>query len=232
MLQMNAFGMKPLGVTCATLSFFVATGVSEPLDRMYERLGSLQFKEREAAQVDLLYWGKSQPNSAMIELLRQSREASDPEVRKRCWDTLRDLVMDQYMKEGEGYLGIGLQTEMVEVPGEVKPRAAIRVLRIQPDTPATKAGIQENDLIVSVNGEMWPDPVFREKIRMMKPETKLDLSIVREGKVMPLKVTLGRRPLIADAPFFNGQPINPGPAERVAKEAYFRRWLSLKKSGK
>lgn len=232
MFQMNAFGMKPLGVTCATLSFFVATGAAESLDRMYERLGSLQFKEREAAQVDLLYWGRSQPNSAMIELLRQSREASDPEVRNRCWDTLRELVTDQYMKEGEGYLGIGLQTEMVEVPGEVKPRAAIRVLRIQPDTPATKAGIQENDLIVSVNGEMWPDPVFREKIRTMKPETKLDLSIVREGKVMPLKVTLGRRPLIADAPFFNGQPFNPGPAERVAKEAYFRRWLSLRKPGK
>ena len=232
MFQMNAFGMKPLGVTCATLSFFVATGAAESLDRMYERLGSFQFKEREAAQVDLLYWGRSQPNSAMIELLKQSREASDPEVRKRCWDTLRELVTDQYMKEGEGYLGIGLQTEMVEVPGEVKPRAAIRVLRIQPDTPATKAGIQENDLIVSVNGEMWPDPVFREKIRTMKPETKLDLSIVREGKVMPLKATLGRRPLIADAPFFNGQPFNPGPAERVAKEAYFRRWLSLKKPGK
>lgn len=232
MLQMNALGMKPLGVACATVSFFAATGAAEPLGRMYERLGSLQFKEREAAQVDLLYWGRSQPNSAMTELLAQSREASDPEVRKRCWDTLRELVMDQYMREGEGYLGIGLQTEMVDVPGEVKPRAAIRVLRIQPDTPATKAGMQENDLIVSVNGEMWPDPVFREKIRTMKPETDLNLSIVREGKVMPLKVTLGRRPLIADAPFFNGQPFDPGPAERSAKEAYFRRWLSLRKPGK
>lgn len=229
---MKALGLRPWITGCTVLSLFVVTDGAELPAQAYERLGSMQFKEREAAQADLLTWGRSHPDAAMTELLRHSRAAPDPEVRKRCWDTLRELVMDQYLKEGEGYLGIGLQTEMVEVPGEVKARSAIRVLRVQPDTPAAKAGLRENDLIVSVNEEMWPDPIFREKIRTMKPDTRLSFSILREGKLMPLKVTLGRRPLIADAPFFNGQPFDPEPAERAAKEAYFRRWLSLRRPEK
>ena len=32
--------------------------------------------------------------------------------------------------------------------------------------------------------------------------------------------------------FFNGQNIDPDASERAAKEAYFQRWLSQKKSEK
>ena len=64
---------------------------------------------------------------------------------------------------------------------------------------------------------------------MMKPNTKVDVRILRDGGLLDLKVTLGRRPLGADSLFFNGQMFDPEAMERAAKEAYFRRWLSLRK---
>lgn len=192
-------------------------------------LGSQQFREREAAQVGLLDWARVQPGPAMTELLRQSQSADDPEVRERCLGVLRDLVTDEYLKEGEGFIGIGLRDEIGEVPGEPKPRGVIRVIQVQADSPAEQAGIHPNDLIVGINGEVWHESLLRENVRMMKPKMKVDLRILRDGGLVNLKVTLGRRPLSADSNVFPGQTFDQDAVERAAKEAYFRRWLSQRK---
>lgn len=192
-------------------------------------LGSQQFREREAAQLDLLDWARAKPGPAMTELLRQSQMADDPEVRERCLGVLRDLVTDEYLKEGEGYMGIGLRDEIGEVPGEPKPRGVIRVIQVAADSPAEHAGIRPNDLIAGINGEVWNETLFRANVRMMKPNMKVDLKILRDGRLVNLKVTLGRRPLSADTPSFPGQTFDPEAVERAAKEAYFRRWLSQRK---
>ncbi len=205
-----------------------AAAVEIPAESL-SNLGSSQFHEREAAQLKLLDWGRNQPDAAMGEFLRQHRVASDPEVRLRCLLILRDLVADEYMKEGEGYMGIGLKDEISDVPGEPKPRNLIRVTMVQAGTPADRAGIQIGDLIAGVGGELWPEEVFRQKILMMKPNTKVDLGIVRNGVLISLQVILGRRPLSVGNGFFNGQNIDPEAAERAAKEAHFRRWLSQRK---
>lgn len=192
-------------------------------------LGSTEFHVREVAQLELLDWGRSQPDAAMREFFRQYRVASDPEVRLRCLHILRDLVADEYLKEGEGYLGIGLKDEISNVPGEPKARNVIRVTMVQAETPADRAGIQIDDLIVGVGRELWPEEVFRQKILMMKPNTQVDLGIVRGGVLISLQVKLGRRPLSVGNGFFNGETIDYEAAERAAKEAYFRRWLSQRK---
>ncbi len=196
-------------------------------------LGSSKFQEREIAQVELLEWSRSQPEAAMTELLRQSQEAEDPEVRQRCLDILRELVLDEYSREGEGFIGIALKDEISNVPGDFKPRRVIRVTEVRLDTPARQAGIQLNDLIVELNGQVWHDEdasqPFREKIRAMKPHTKVDLKVLRDGDLINCRVTLARRPVLADRPFFNGQNFDPEASEQAAKDAYFRRWLSQRK---
>ena len=198
--------------------------------KVLSSLGSHQFREREVAQAELLDWARAQPGPVMDDLLKQSRVADDPEVRERCLNVLRTLVIDAYMTEGEGYIGIGLKDEISDVPGETKPRSVIRVLQVQAKTPAELAGIRQNDLIVGINGEVWQEVLFRENVRMLKPNTKVDLKILRDGGLIDLMVTLGRRP--PDPQFFNGQIFDPEAMERAAKEAYFRRWLSLRKSPK
>ena len=129
----------------------------------------------------------------MDELFRQSRIAEDPEARERCLSILRELVIDGYAKEGEGYIGIGLRPEIGNVPGDPNPRGVIRVTQVQPDTPAQKADIRLNDLIVGLDREVWHEVdaslVFREKIRMMKPNTKVELKILRDGVVSAVNIS-------------------------------------------
>ena len=142
--------------------------------------------------------------------------------------------MDEYLKEGEGYIGIGLgfKDEVVSVPGDPKDRHAIRVTQVQKDSPGRIAGIQLNDLIVGLGDEVWhgveASPIFRESIKSMKPNTEVRLTILRNAQVIHLNVKLARRPLSVDM-FFNGQNTDPDATESAAKEAYFRRWLSLRK---
>jgi membrane-associated protease RseP (regulator of RpoE activity) len=201
----------------------------EPPKEAIAGLESQQFREREMAQAELLEWAREQPGPAMEVMLSQWKAADDPEARERCMNVLRDLVIDEYLKEGEGYIGIGLKDEIVEDPDERGSRAGIRVTQVQPNSPAERAGIRLNDLVVGINGEVWHDALFRANVRMMKPNMKVDLKILRDGELVNLKVTLGRRPLSADTPFFPGQSIDPESIERAAKEAYFRRWLSQRK---
>lgn len=197
------------------------------------KLSSPKFHDRESAQTELLAWARLQPEPAMAELFRQSRIAEDPEVRGRCLKILRELVNDEYSKEGEGYIGIGLKDEIGNVPGDPNPRNMIRVTQVQPDTPAQRADLRLNDLIVGLDQDVWHElgasQLFREKIRMLKPNTKVVLKVFRDGGLITLSVTLGRRPLMADHLFFNGSNMEVEASERAAKEAYFRLWLSQRK---
>lgn len=204
--------------------------------KAFVALGSSEFRVREAAQSELLVWSRRLPEPAMTELLRQSQAAEDPEVRQRCLNILRELVIDEYSREGEGFIGIAMKDEISEVPGDGKARKVIRVTGVLEDTPARHAGILVNDLIVGLDHQVWHNEdallPFREKIRTMKPNTKVDLKILRDGGLVDCKVTLTRRPLLADRLFFNGQNFDPDASERAAKEAFFRRWLSQRKFGK
>ena len=61
-------------------------------------------------------------------------------IRKSGNDASRyfaSLVTDEYLKEGEGYIGIALamKDDIVTVPGDPKPRNVIRVMEVRADTP-------------------------------------------------------------------------------------------------
>jgi len=218
----------------ALLGFHCSAWSGQLPSAAFGALGSPEFRKREDAQSQLLDWGRMDPGSAMPEFLRQSRQAGDPEVRERCLLILRNLVTDEYLKEGEGYIGIALsmRDEVLAVPGDPNPRNAIRVVEVRMDTPGQRAGLQLNDLIVGLEGEVWrgvdASPLFREKIKSMKPNSTAGLLVLRDQKVIELGVTLGRRPLMADVAW-NGQNVDPDAGERAAKEAYFRRWLAQRK---
>lgn len=202
----------------------------------FTKLSSREFHDRETAQSEILAWARTQPEPAMAELFRQSRIADDPEVRDRCLNILRELVNDEYSKEGEGYIGIGLKDEIANVPGDPNPRSVIRVTQVQADTPAQKADIRLNDLIVGLDHDVWHEVsamrLLMDKIRMTKPTTKVELHILRDGEVIAVSVSLARRPLMADNLFFGGQNMDFDASERAAKEAYFRLWLNQRKMKK
>lgn len=194
------------------------------------KLGSLSFYDREEGQSELLQWGRLGPNAAKTELLTWTRIDQEPEVRARCTEVLRELVIDDYLREGDGYIGIALSREMARVPQDSKMRSVIRVTQVQPNTPASRAKILVGDFVVGLNRETWygADAYvnFLETIKRLKPNTKVSLQMMRIGVVSDVSVTLSRRPSALGAPLF----LNPTPAElegseRAAKEAYFREWM-------
>lgn len=198
------------------------------------KLKSEEFRTREEAQRELLEWARRHPKGAMDELFRQSRVADNPEVRERCLDVLRELVNDEYLKDGEGYIGIQMMDAVVAVPGDPAPRSGIRVMQVVPDSAAERAGLRQNDLIVELDKQIWRDgPVlllFAEKIRGMKPGSQIVLKILRDGKLEDLRVTLGRRPLIPDQAFLDNRAVDLEAAERAAREAYFQRWMEERRA--
>ncbi|MEO8617587.1 MAG: PDZ domain-containing protein [Luteolibacter sp.] len=210
-----------------------ACGLELP-QKLFENLRSKEFRVRESAQLELLSWARQQPEPAMSKLYLQSRIADDPEVRERCLGVLRELVTDEYLKDGEGYIGIMMRDMIANVPGDPKPRSVVNVMQVLADSAAHRAGLQANDLITGLDDLVWHDGLaslpFSERIRSKKPNSKVTVQLLRDGKLIDLVVVLGRRPPIPNNLFFNDQSFDPGAIERAAKEAYFRRWLSQRKT--
>lgn len=198
-------------------------------------LKSLRFKEREKAQGDLLKWGRERPEQAKEEFFTQTQIAEDPEVRERCQEILRDLIMDEYAKLGEGFVGIAMGDDQKLLPGDPLLRSVIVVTLVQDGSPADLAGLQINDIIVGLNGQVWHNteasPAFREAIQGTKPGSKVKLQVMRNEVMLDVTVTLSRKPIIQQNHlFFNRGTEGAEAMEQAAKEAYFQRWLSQRKA--
>ena len=205
-----------------------------------------EFTAREQAQAELLAWARQRPDDTPELLYQQSRTAADPERRQRCLGVLRELVSDEYLRNGVGYVGFRMNpnTEAVKVPGEDQPRFAIRVLQVEPDTPGHKAGLLGGDLLLGVDDTIWhqedTSAVVSEKIKALRAGTKVTLKLFRDGKLVDMPLVLARRPAAADLlqfqfqfGGFGGGQITPealAAAERAAKEEYFRHWLAARKA--
>lgn len=216
--------------------YFTFIASSEALDLPQEALFLLKsddFRERERAQADLYVWSLKQPQTAMELLYEQTRASADPEVRERCLDVLRELVNDEHIEGGEGYIGIHMQAAMADVPGEFKPRVAIRVSHVVPDSAGALAGMNVNDLILELESQilLHNDVIesFSDKIRQLKPGNKIKLRILRNEKLFDLIVVLGKRPLFANNSFFLEHSLNNEAAEQAARDSYFRLWLERRK---
>jgi serine protease Do len=96
-------------------------------------------------------------------------------------------IMDQILKNGKvtrGFIGI--------LPQEVTPDLArgfgnpnlkgVAVAQVEPNTPASKAGLQVGDVITSVDGTPVSDVnQFRLQVAGMAPGTKVNLKVLRSS---------------------------------------------------
>lgn len=199
-----------------------------------EGLGSEKFSQREEAENQLLEWGRKQPAIAMDELQKHSRISPDPEVRARCLDVLRSLVEDQYLREGEGYVGVALRDETVAVPGEPKPRNVIRIVSVMAGSPGSVAGLKPDDIIIGTGWKDWKDiqneTKLREELRKKPAFSRVTFTVLRAGKSIDIEITLGRRPPWADNAFPPQNEAERKALEKATKEAYFKQWLEARKA--
>jgi serine protease Do len=84
-----------------------------------------------------------------------------------------------------GFLGVNFDPEF----------AGVKLLRVEPNSPAHRSGLKAEDQILAVNGEAVGEPgEFSALIQRHKPGDVLMLKILRQEKESELRVTLGKRP--------------------------------------
>jgi len=110
------------------------------------------------------------------------------------------LVAEQVVTRGEvarGWVGLGLQ----DIDGplaealRLSPNAGAMVSRVEPGTPAARAGMIPGDVITHLDGRPTPQghDVVRE-ITARQPGERLELTVLREGSARRVSVTAARRP--------------------------------------
>jgi S1-C subfamily serine protease len=124
-------------------------------------------------------------------LLRGAAMALPPATLRR--------VMRSLLTHGEvrrGYLG--LATHPVPLPPEARAATgeelALLVARVEPDSPAARAGIALGDALLSFGGETLQDP--GELLALLAEDRigdTVSMKLLRAGEVKEVQVTIGAR---------------------------------------
>ena len=127
---------------------------------------------------------------------------------------MEDLI--EYGESRRGYLGVSMNdvdrvdAEYYELPNV----SGALVETVEPDTPADGAGLQQEDVIVSVDGE----PVegsgdLQLRIGMKRPGEEVVVGFYRDGELQEITVELGQAPLTEEP-----EPAEPEPDVAQADE--------------
>jgi serine protease Do len=122
---------------------------------------------------------------------------------------------------GPGYLGVGVVQVTEERAKALKLSAAagVEVKRIDDDSPAAKAGLKTDDVILDLNGQKIESVMqFITIIGVTAPGTKISLTVWREGSKQNLNATLEARRFTIFQAEPNELPALPSPPFEIMPE--------------
>ena len=123
---------------------------------------------------------------------------------------ITDLKSDG--KVVRGYLGVQIQDitrDLADGIGLADTAGAL-VASTTPETPAGKAGIKSGDAIIAVNGETVEDTKdLSRRIAGFRPDTKVALTVFRNGDAKEIDVTLGTLPERIKQASLQSEPAKP-----------------------
>ncbi len=108
-------------------------------------------------------------------------------------------VMTQLREKGvvtRAWMGLQYRELTSKVASElgIKTSKGAVVNQIVPDSPASKAGLRKDDVIVALNGKEIDGRSLRLAVSAMSPGTAVNLKILRDGAERNFSVTLDRMP--------------------------------------
>src|SRR5262249_32101150 len=113
---------------------------------------------------------------------------------------LAALVRDRLVSTGKvtrGYLGVHIQdvdSALAQALG-VDIGSGVLVTEVLPGSPAERAGVKRDDLIVSLNDQPMKSVAdLRNHIALTEPGTRIDLVVVRNGERRTVTVPVAELP--------------------------------------
>jgi len=109
-------------------------------------------------------------------------------------------VLDELVSQGKvtrGYLALTPQDidESMAKAWKLKSTEGALVGEVNKNGPADKAGIQRGDIITNFNGrKILNSTQLRQTVAQADPGTTAKISLLRDGREMPISVVLGERP--------------------------------------
>ncbi len=109
-------------------------------------------------------------------------------------------IEDQLHNNGtvtRGWLGVVIQdvTKDLAATFGLKDAKGILVSEVQKDSPADKAGIENGDVIIKLDGKELKDVTdLRNRVAMITPGTKVALEVIRDTKEKHINVEIGKQP--------------------------------------
>jgi serine protease Do len=137
--------------------------------------------------------------SAKLAELNANMTAMEPElnqVEKKVVELTPDEDMVIADGDESGWLGIEIGEISADRAKELKLSAVrgVEVVSVDEDSPAAKAGLKENDVITTFDGQVVEGRVqFRRLVRETPPGRTVSLGISRDGSARTLNVVMGDR---------------------------------------
>ncbi|CAN5211760.1 Do family serine endopeptidase [soil metagenome] len=116
-----------------------------------------------------------------------------------------------------GWLGVQIQpvTDDIAEGLNLTDKKGALVSDVTEGSPALAAGLKTGDTIVKVGKEAVSDPRdLARKVAHYRPGDKVELSVIRDGKAMPVTVEIGKMP--TDKQASAGEPDKAAPASLTA----------------
>lgn len=93
-------------------------------------------------------------------------------------------LQDFNVRLGRNFIGVNLQELDSDLAGyfKVDPNAGILVTSVEPDSPASKAGIRSGDVLTHFNGKKIRSPEeVREEVNSLKEGETAEITLIRQG---------------------------------------------------
>jgi serine protease Do len=172
-------------------------------------LAGLQERIEKEVPVSSPELDKLQSLSAKLEINRDELEARAEKLASRAGELVERAqenvariggqepsVFIHSMDEESGWLGVEIGEVTAEKAKDLKlsPVRGVLVVDVEPESPAAKAGLKENDVITKYEGQTIEGTMqFRRMVRETPPGRAVTLTISRSGNSQDVSVELGDR---------------------------------------
>ena len=188
-----------LGLGALSIVLIALPGSSSQTKESSKSAGAVQAYAQEIAQsqvqVNPHVVIQTDPMDNELYVLVDNLEDSDTLVQQ--FDDPKDSHDDnfQIFTGSGGWLGVGVSEVSAEKVKALKlPEERGALLgKIVPDSPAAKAGLKENDVVLEINGQrIEGTEQFRRMIHEIPAGRTANLTVWRDGRSQNIKITVGK----------------------------------------